>query len=97
MRNLQNILKQIWGEYDPPYNFNENPTKKQIEAAKKLEKEYLNRIPEHNKLDDYGPLTEPMPEDATRYDFGAIRKYCDEQGKSLYLLTEEEIKMFESR
>ncbi len=85
------------GEYDPPYNFNATPTKEQIEAAKKLEEEYLSRIPEHSKLDDYGPLTEPMPEDATRYDFGAIRKYCDEQGKRLWQLTDEEIKRFESK
>lgn len=85
------------GEYDPPYNFNANPTKKQTEAAKKLEEKYLSRIPEHSKLDDYGPLTEHMPEDATRYDFGAIRKYCNEHGKTLADLTEEEIKKFESK
>ncbi len=82
------------GEYDPPYNFNTAPTKEQIEAAKKLEEEYLNRIPEHSKIDDYGPLTEHMPDDATRYDFGKIKKYCDEHSKTLADLTEEEIKRF---
>lgn len=39
-------IRDIYGEYDPPYIVNTNPTKEQIEAAKKLEEKYLKMAAE---------------------------------------------------
>lgn len=47
-------------------------------------------------LDDFGPLTDPMPEDAPTYDFARIREYCKKYNKSLLDMTEEEIESFRS-
>ena len=55
-----------------------------------------NTIKTNNELDNYGILTEPMPENATRYDFKKIREYCKEKNKTLSELSESEIKRFES-
>lgn len=33
-------IRDIFGEYDPLYKVNPNPTKEQIEAVKKLEEKY---------------------------------------------------------
>ncbi|MBQ4640654.1 MAG: hypothetical protein IJB69_09095 [Clostridia bacterium] len=49
-----------------------------------------------NELDNYGRLTEPMPPDMPGYDFKAMRKYCEENGKQLSELTYEEIEQFRS-
>lgn len=32
--------RDVFGEYDPPYNINKNPTKEQKEAAKALLSKY---------------------------------------------------------
>ena len=53
-------------------------------------------IKKNNELDNYGILTEQMPDNATRYDFKAIREYCKANKKNLADLTESEIKRFES-
>lgn len=36
-------MRDVYGEYDPPYNINSNPTKEQIEAAKTLLLKYEER------------------------------------------------------
>lgn len=41
--------RDIFGEYDPPYNFNKKPTKEQIEAARKLEEKYIKLAAERKK------------------------------------------------
>ena len=46
------------------------------------------------ELDNYGALTEPMPEDAIRYDFGKIRMYCQKHNKTIADMTEKEIEQF---
>lgn len=51
-------------------------------------------IKENNALDNYGQLTESMPNDATKYNFRAIRNYCKEHNKTLGELTEKEIEQF---
>jgi len=53
-------------------------------------------IKKNNELDNFGMLTEPMPQDAPRYNFRAIRDYCRKHGKSLADLTEKEIEHFRS-
>ena len=52
---------------------------------------------EDSELDNYGILTEQMPEDATRYNFKAIREYCRENSKTLADMTQEEIDQFISK
>ena len=41
--------RDIFGEYDPPYNFNNKPTKEQRDAAERLRKEYEKRIAKKHK------------------------------------------------
>lgn len=40
-------------------------------------------IKENNELDNYGILTEQMPEDATKYNCKAIREFCKKTTKHL--------------
>lgn len=56
-----------------------------------------NTIKANNELDNYGILTEQLPEDATRYNFKAIREYCKKNNKTLAEMTEEEINRFISK
>lgn len=51
-------------------------------------------IKKNNELDNYGVLTEQMPDDAPRYDFKKIREYCKKHNKSLADFTEEEFNQF---
>jgi len=53
-------------------------------------------IKKNNELDNYGALTEPMPPDATKYNFRKIRDYCRQHNKTLADLTEKEIETFKS-
>ena len=46
-------------------------------------------------LEDFGMMTEPMPEDAIQYDVRAIITYCREKNISTENLSEEELKKFE--
>ena len=46
-------------------------------------------------LEDFGMMTEPMPEDAIQYDVRAIIAYCREKNISTEDLSEEELKKFE--
>lgn len=55
-----------------------------------------NHILDDQELDNYGRLTEPMPSDVPGYNFKAMRKYCEENGKELSDLTEKEIELFRS-
>lgn len=48
MNVVSKDLRDIYGEYDPPYNFNENPTKEEIEAAKKIIAKYEKLAKEKN-------------------------------------------------
>ncbi|WVU43051.1 hypothetical protein V3433_04255 [Fusobacterium polymorphum] len=43
-------------------------------------------------LEDFGMMTEPMPEDAIQYDVRAIIAYCREKNISTEDLSEEELK-----
>ena len=54
-------------------------------------------IKANNELDNYGALTEPMPDDATTYNFKKIQEYCNKHNKTLSELTASEIKQFESK
>ncbi len=54
-------------------------------------------IKENNELDNYGILTEQMPEDATKYNCKAIREFCKKNNKTLAEMTEEEINRFISK
>ena len=45
-------------------------------------------------LDDFGYLTEPMPENAPRYNFKEIREYLEKNGKEMSEMTYEEFEMF---
>ena len=45
-------------------------------------------------LDDYGCLTEPMPENVPRYNFKEIREYSKKNGKETSEMTYEEFEMF---
>ena len=51
-------------------------------------------ISRNNELDNYGALTEHMPDDAPKYDFKKIKEYCKKHGKTLAELTEKEIEQF---
>lgn len=51
-------------------------------------------IKKNNQLDNYGILTEQMPDDAPIYDFKKIREYCKKRGKTLADFTEEEFNQF---
>ncbi len=42
-------IRDIFGEYDPPYEVNLNPSKEQIEAAKRLEEKYKKLADEREK------------------------------------------------
>ena len=53
-------------------------------------------IKTNNQLDNYGKLTESMPSNAPRYNFGLMSKYCKEKKKSLSELTQDEIEQFRS-
>lgn len=53
-------------------------------------------IKKNNALDNYGILTDQMPEDAPRYDFKLIREYCKKHNKSLADMSETEIERFRS-
>lgn len=33
-------IREVYGEYDPPYNFNKNPTEEEKEAAEKIIRKY---------------------------------------------------------
>ena len=55
-----------------------------------------NIIDIDNSLDNFGMLTESMPNNATKYDFGLMRKYCREKNKTISELTEAETKQFEN-
>ena len=46
-------------------------------------------------LEDFGMMTEPMPEDAIQYDVRAIIAYFREKNISTQDLSEEELKKFE--
>ncbi|MCY7008749.1 hypothetical protein OCK72_08940 [Fusobacterium simiae] len=46
-------------------------------------------------LEDFGMLTELMPENAVQYDLRAIIAYCREKNISTEELSEEELKKFE--
>ena len=46
-------------------------------------------------LEDFGMMTEPMPENAVQYDLRAIIAYCREKNISTEELSEEELKKFE--
>jgi hypothetical protein len=48
------------------------------------------------ELDNYGPLTDPMPEDAPRYNFLGIRDYCRKHNKSMADMTFAEFEKFRS-
>lgn len=62
---------------------------------KGVQKYYMtNTIKTNNELDNYGKLTESMPDDAPKYNFRAIRDYCREKHKALDELTEKEIEQF---
>ena len=45
-------------------------------------------------LDNYGVLTEPMPDNAPHYNFKLIRDYCKKNNKTLATMTESEIEQF---
>jgi hypothetical protein len=47
-----------------------------------------------NELDNYGALTEQMPQNATKYNFKKMREYCKINKKTLSELTEAEIEQF---
>lgn len=51
-------------------------------------------IKKNNVLDDFGRLTEPMPDDFTGYNFGKIKEYCNNNNKTLSDLTEDELIKF---
>lgn len=53
-------------------------------------------IKRDNQLDNFGALTEHMPDDAPKYNFKKVREYCKEHGKNLSELTESEIEQFRS-
>ncbi|WP_032882277.1 hypothetical protein [Fusobacterium nucleatum] len=46
-------------------------------------------------LEDFGMMTEPMPENAVQYDLRALDKYCAERKILPINLSEEELKKFE--
>lgn len=46
-------------------------------------------------LEDFGMMTEPMPENAVQYDLRAIIAYYREKNISTEELSEEELKKFE--
>ena len=46
-------------------------------------------------LEDFGMMTEPMPENRVQYDLRALDKYCSERKILPIDLSEEELKKFE--
>lgn len=46
-------------------------------------------------LEDYGMLTEPMPQDAVEYDLRALLAYCRQKEIEPKTLSSEELKQFE--
>ena len=52
-----------------------------------------NIINQENNLDDFGPLTEPMPEKCL-YDFAKLREYCKKNNKYASELSREELDKF---
>lgn len=53
---------------------------------------YMTDITRKNNfpLDNFGRLTDPLPEDITKYDLHAIGKYAKENNKQISELTQEE-------
>lgn len=49
---------------------------------------------EYMKWEDYGVMTEPIPDGVPIPDFGKIKIYCRENGKTLADMTQEEIDQF---
>ncbi len=49
-----------------------------------------------SELDNYGKLTEPMPQNAPRYNFRLLRQYCQKKKKYMSELTQKEIEQFRS-
>ena len=50
----------------------------------------------YESFEDIGVFTEPMPEDAARYNFRAIRDYCRARNIEITDMTFEEIEQFRS-
>ncbi len=55
-----------------------------------------NTIKANNELDNYGKLTESMPDNSTKYNFRSLRNYCREHKKTLADLTQDEIEQFKN-
>ena len=51
-------------------------------------------IEEINELDNYGILTESMPENVAVYDFKKIKEYCAKYGKTISEIPEKELEQF---
>lgn len=58
------------------------------------QEDYMSGIIEENNLDDFGPLTEPFPENATKFDCQKINQYCRERNIHVSDMTQEELKQF---